>query len=83
MTNSTLPYGHRPPEQRVGQSCDACGQVDDHPRVHIGLDDGRIVSYHFDCAAAMGNEHAAEVMAASGNAQGEKLLAHITGRAKG
>lgn len=79
MANVPLTTGHRPSSQRVGQSCDACAQVDDHPRVHVGQDDGSVKSYHFDCAAEMGNEHARAVLEEAGrsNSHGAKLVAHL------
>jgi hypothetical protein len=50
---SVSPADPRPTESRVGQYCDLCRQVDDHPRHHVSSSAG-VTSAHFDCCAANG-----------------------------
>jgi hypothetical protein len=80
-TNGPLPIGHRPAEQRVGQDCDACRQVDTDPRHHLrDVVDGQVVdvSRHMDCCAAAGCADCAAVLDKHGNARGDKLVAALT-----
>jgi hypothetical protein len=67
--------------ERVQTACEQCGQVDDHPKVHIGA--GRTV--HHDClsvaerAMVIGSSDtaAAVVEACEGGLRGDQLLEHI------
>lgn len=65
---------------RVATECEHCGQVDDHPKVHIGD-----VTKHHDCLSRAeedqvkgSSETAAQIIdACKGGKRGAKLLAHI------
>lgn len=67
----------RPVDSRIGQFCDLCQQVDDHPRHHIASPSS-VTSAHFDCCAANGCESCAQTLTDSDNAHGAELIAHLT-----
>lgn len=66
------------------RSCDACGQVDDHPR-HLIYDPANNgdTTRHLDCCAAAGCESCAEQLAAAPETarHGQSLIDHLTGEA--
>lgn len=71
----------RPVDSRIDQLCDACQQIDKHPRHHnYDPATGTQESLHLDCCAAKGCESCAEVLAAAPkDAQhGDALVAHLT-----
>lgn len=69
---------------RVATQCDQCGQVDDHPKVHIGE-----VTKHHDCLSfsekemVLGSNQATPgaaakiIEACEGGTRGDKLVAFI------
>ena len=65
---------------RVPTLCDQCGQIDDHPKIHLGE-----VTKHHDClshveeqAVRESSDVAAEIIdACKGGRRGAKLLTHI------
>lgn len=69
---------------RVATQCEQCGQVDDHPKVHIGT-----VTKHHDCLAfaeremVLGSNEAtpgaaaAIIEACEGGTRGDELVAFI------
>lgn len=72
----------------VHDRCEQCGQIDDHPKVHIGdLDLQRIRTLHHDCLSAddeqmlrdsgqlrdSGPKASAVIDACKGGAKGDKL----------
>lgn len=69
---------------RVPTQCDQCGQVDDHPKLHLGTQ-----TYHHDClpfsvkqaVIASSDEAAGIIAAAEGGTHGDALLAVIQGSA--
>jgi hypothetical protein len=83
---------------RAVAACDQCGQVDDHPKVHMqGLVDGvaGIISKHHDCLSVheeraleeSGQEPghvkaSAVIRECKAGRRGDKLLAFITGEHK-
>lgn len=72
---------------RIAIQCDQCGQVDDHPKVHLTDTAGAAVSKHHDClshserAMVIGGQgdHAAEkiIKAAESGRHGDDLVAYI------
>lgn len=76
---------------RAISQCDQCGQVDDHPKAHIGsMLTGEVVSKHHDCLSVReralvqsGNPDAERIITACvDGARGDKLLAVIQKGAK-
>lgn len=65
---------------RVATQCDQCGQVDDHPKVHLG-----VATYHHDCLPfsekrliqASSPEATKIIAAAEGGTHGGALLDYI------
>jgi hypothetical protein len=76
VTDSAL----RDPAHRIESSCDVCGQLDDHPKVHHGLTGGVWTTRHHDCCAQAGcpdgSDSVCEPLAATGKT-GADLLDHI------
>lgn len=70
----------RPVEHRIDQYCDACREVDKHPKHHF-YDPAaqQSLSLHFHCCAARGCTVCREVLAnAPAEAQhGDALVAHL------
>lgn len=59
--------------------CDTCGQVDDHPKLHYGVE-----TFHHDCVPARVRREIGEhqmldqiIAAASSGVRGSDLRAHI------
>jgi hypothetical protein len=73
-----------PDDQRAADTCEQCGQTDNHPKVHI-TDVTGLVTRHHDCLSAAqeemvrgSSEEAGQIIdAAKGGTRGPKLLAHI------
>lgn len=71
---------------RVATQCDQCGQVDDHPKVHLGAQ-----TYHYDCLpfiAKQGVQASSPLIpqiiaAAEGGTHGADLVTAIQDIAKG
>jgi hypothetical protein len=65
---------------RVATQCDQCGQVDDHPKVHI-----QEITKHNDCLSVSEKQMVADsspvaagiIDACEGGLRGAELLAHI------
>jgi len=67
---------------RVERGCDACGQVDDHPR-HVRYDpaSGNDQIRHLDCCAQAGcpDGSCPEILARVGDVRGASLISALTG----
>lgn len=63
---------------RLTRRCDFCGQIDDHPHIHLMLADGSQPSGHHDCAAAQGHTDAADIVAAAKGKTGPELTKFLT-----
>lgn len=70
--------GHRPAEHRIERHCDACGQIDNHPR-HVTVKRDR----HMDCCAEVGCDTCSGQLAKADGKQGDDLVGHLTGGRNG
>lgn len=74
--------------ERVTRGCDACGQVDDHPRhSSMTVEDGQLAErmLHMDCCASAGCPDGScdHILAGSGHARGAELISFLTGGVRG
>lgn len=74
-----LPFGHRPNDHRVEDSCTVCGQVDNHPKHHVfdAKATPQYDTHHLDCGAGQGCEVCTQSEGLSGGKRGDELIAHV------
>lgn len=60
------------------RNCLACGQIDDHPRCQVVLEDGSSAYWHMDCHARVtGCQACTDTIESAGELKGDDLRSHI------